>query len=334
MKVFGRIAVAAWGMALALAMPAPAPADMVMKFSHHLPPDRTDWRHLIPSLFAEEAAKAGVGLTVAIYPDESLVRARDQWEALVRGTIDFSLFSPAELARGAPELLVIGIPGVIKDHEHARRVLRSPFMDAFRALGRKSGVEVLAGTWLAVAIGSAGRCIETPEDAAGLAIRTSSKALDQLFEAAGALAVAMPSSELSKGLATGAIDALTLPAASVAAARLQGSIRCLTLPGTGAPHFVFVPIMASKASWDRLTPEQRRALTAAAETAIESGTAKILELEAQVGEDYRMSGADIRTVDAAGFAAWRALAERSAWANFAKVSPEAARLLELLRSVD
>ncbi|HYD30331.1 MAG TPA: TRAP transporter substrate-binding protein DctP [Azospirillaceae bacterium] len=331
MKAFIKAAAVACGIVAGTV--GSAAAQTTLKFSHHFPNNPNDFRSLLGLAFADELSKANVGLTVTIYPDQSLVRAKEQWEALSRGTIDLSAFSMAELA-GPAEFQVLGMPAVIKDRDHAKRLEASPFMGALKALSEKSGVVILDSLWLVGAIGSAKGCIERPDDLVGLAARTSSKALDQVFESAGALTVAMPSSELSKGLTTGAIDALTLPAATMATMKMHDQLKCVTLPGAGALNYVHLPIMVSKVTWDKLTPDQQTAAGAAAAKAAQASLELVLKAEKQVAEDYAKAGATIKTLDTANFAAWRALAEKTAWTSFEKMSPEAGELMRLMKAID
>lgn len=328
------ISLSAMAVAMAVSLSAPAWGETAMKFSHHYPPTPGDWRYEIPVAFVQELAKANVGVSVTVYPDQTLMRAREQWDALIRGTVDFSIFSITEFAQGVPEVLALGLPAVIKDHEHARRLGRSPFMTDLQALVEQTGVMMLDGVWMTGAVGSSKECVTSPDGLAAAAVRTSSKALDPLVEAVGAISVPMASSELAKGLTTGAVDVVTLPAATFTVMPLEPHLKCLVLPGERILYFTYVPIFVSKANWAKLSPEQQGAVRAAAANAVEAGQAMILKLEEQTADKYAKAGVEVRRMGLDEFAAWRKLAEKTAWPAFDKISPRAPALLKTMRSVD
>lgn len=329
---------AAIGLMLSLA-PGTAAAQTAgiteLRLAHHLPDNPDDWRHAYTLAFAAAVAKADVGLKVTVFPDQRLVPAREQWGALVRGAIDLSMFAPAELAVGAPEVQALGLPAMIRDVAHARRLGESPFMVRLRQVMDDRGVTALdGGVWLPGAVGSARHCMVAPPDLLGLAMRTSSQALDRLFQGLGALTVSLPSSELPRGLRTGALDAATFPVASFVSSNIRNEIRCLTLPGDGGALFVvYAPIMASRAGMARLTEAQRAALHAAAVTASTQMQAVVDRLADEAEGAFAAAGVKVVRLDAAALAAWRAGAETTAYADFAGISPVAAELLGLMRNV-
>ncbi len=316
----------------ALAQTAPG-AEKEIRFSHHFPENPNDWRHAYPLAFANALNSANVGLKVVLFPDQKLMRAKEQWGALGKGAVDMSMFSLAELAEGVPEVHALGLPAMIRDADHARRLAASPFMDRLRTLTEGQGVTVLEGVWLSGSVGSAKECVNTPSDLVGMAVRTSSKALDALFEGAGALTVSLPSSELQKGLKTGALDGLTFPVASFVSSTIRDELKCLTLPGDGTLYFIYAPLVISKATMAGLTDAQRDAVRTAAHTATVTVQKQIDGMNADAAAIFTKAGVQVRTLDAASFAAWRADAERTSFPAFAKSSPNAAEVLDLMKAV-
>lgn len=314
---------------------AQAAGEREIRFSHHFPENPADWRYSYPQAFADALNKAGVGLKVTIFPDQRLMRAKEQWGALAKGAIDLSMFSLAELAEGAPEVQALGLPAVIRDVDHAIRLGASPFMSRLRDIVEEQGVTILSGgVWLVGGVGSAKDCVQAPAHLLGMAMRTSSKTLDQLFEGAGALTVSLPSSELQKGLTTGAIDGMTFPVASFVSSSIRSEIKCLTVPGPGGTlFFTYAPIVASKTGLASLTDAQRAAVQAAALSAAAATQERINKMSNDAESIFTAAGVKVERLDAASFAAWRAEAEKTSYVHFVKSSPRAAEVLDLMKAV-
>src|SRR3546814_14106801 len=77
-----------------------------------------------------------------VFPGASLVKAREQWNAMLKGQIDITSF-PLDYASGQhPEFGATLMPGLVKNHEHAKRINASTFMgDMKRSAERRVGVE-------------------------------------------------------------------------------------------------------------------------------------------------------------------------------------------------
>ena len=87
------------GVAALLGMPMTAHAQIVMKASHQFPGGKGDVRDDMVQMISKESQAANVGLTVQVYPGASLFKPNQQWNALVDGQLDISLF-PLDYASG------------------------------------------------------------------------------------------------------------------------------------------------------------------------------------------------------------------------------------------
>lgn len=79
-------------------MPAIANAQ-VLKASHQFPGGKGDVRDDMVQLIAKEVKAANIGLDMQVYPGASLFKPNQQWNALVGGQLDVSLF-PLDYASG------------------------------------------------------------------------------------------------------------------------------------------------------------------------------------------------------------------------------------------
>src|SRR3569623_2260055 len=86
------------GTAGALAMATTAQA-VTLKASHQFPGGKGDVRDDMVQMIAKEAKAANVGLDVQVYPGASLFKPNDQWNAIVGGQLDITLF-PLDYASG------------------------------------------------------------------------------------------------------------------------------------------------------------------------------------------------------------------------------------------
>ena len=70
---------------LTLLTAVPAGAQIEFKASHQFPGGKGDIRDEMVQILAREVEKANVGLTIKMFPGASLVKAHEQWNALLKG---------------------------------------------------------------------------------------------------------------------------------------------------------------------------------------------------------------------------------------------------------
>ena len=91
--------------AAAILLSAAAHAQVTMRASHQFPGGKGDVRDDMVQMIAKEVAAANVGLTIQVYPGASLFKPNDQWNAIVNGQLDITLF-PLDYASGKVPRLV------------------------------------------------------------------------------------------------------------------------------------------------------------------------------------------------------------------------------------
>src|SRR5437870_12735552 len=135
--------------ATAILLSAPAHAQVTLKASHQFPGGKGDPRDEMVQIIAKEAKAANAGLDVQVYPGASLFKPNDQWNAIVNGQLDITLF-PLDYASGkVPMFSATLMPGLIRSQDRAKRVNDSQFMKDIRAEIETRGAIVLAGAWFA-----------------------------------------------------------------------------------------------------------------------------------------------------------------------------------------
>src|SRR3954447_9482940 len=142
-------------------------ADITLRASHQFPGGKGDVRDDMVQMIAKEAKAANVGLEIQVYPGASLFKPNDQWNAIVNGQLDFTLF-PLDYASGkAPVFSATLMPGLIRSQERAKRINHSEFMKMIHAEIEKRGAIVLSDAWFAGGMAAKGNCVTKPTDMKG-----------------------------------------------------------------------------------------------------------------------------------------------------------------------
>jgi TRAP-type C4-dicarboxylate transport system substrate-binding protein len=312
---------------------ATAAADVTLKASHQFPGGKGDVRDEMVQIIAREAKKADVGLDIQVYPGASLVKAKDQWQALQRGQIDISSF-PLDYASGrVPAFGATLMPGLVKSHAHARRINDSAFMKDIKAIIEQGGAHVLADAWLAGAFGGKDKCIKKPEDAAGLKVRSAGATFAQMWAGAGASIVSIPSNEVYNALQQGVAQATDTSTGSFVSFRLYEQLKCVTAPGDNALWFMYEPVLISKRTWDKLNDAQKQALTKASKKAEDYFEGESKKLDDKMVETFKKNNTEVVTMTDAEADAWRAVAQKTSYKAFAEKVPGGKELIEKALSV-
>src|SRR5215469_13281110 len=171
--------------AMVLAVFAVAPvfaADVTLRASHQFPGGKGDVRDDMVQMIAKEAKAANVGLNIQVYPGASLFKAEQQWNAMVNGQLDITLF-PLDYASGqVRDFSATLMPGLIRSQERAKRINASKFMEDIRASIEKHGVMVLSDAWFGGGMASKRGCIISPDDVKGLKFRAAGPTFAQMWQ--------------------------------------------------------------------------------------------------------------------------------------------------------
>ncbi len=313
-------------MALGLAGAAQA-ADVTLKASHQFPGGKGDVRDEMVQMIAREAKKANVGLDIKVYPGASLVKATEQWNAMIKGQIDLTSF-PLDYASGQHgEFGATLMPGLVKNHDHAKRINASPFMQDIKKIINDAGVVVLADAWLAGAFGSKDKCILVPDDAKGLKVRSAGATFAEMWAGAGASILSIPSNEVYNALQTGVADATDTSSGSFVSFRLYEQLKCLTAPGNNALWFMYEPVLMSKRSFDKLNDAQKKAIMAASKKAEDFFAAESKKLDEKLVETYKKAGVKVVEMTDEQANKWREVANKTSYRTFANKVPGGKELI-------
>lgn len=314
-----RFAGFAGALALSLAVTGMANAQtMTLKASHQFPGGKGDARDEMVQILAKEIKAADVGLEVQVFPGQSLFKAREQWGALTKGQLDFTSF-PLDYASGRiPQFSATLMPGLVQNHDRAKRLNASPFMADIKKLIEENGAMVVADAWLAGAFASKKNCITSPDTIKGQVTRAAGPAFEQMLVGAGASISSMASSEIYTAMQTGVLDATNTSSGSFVSYRLFEQVKCLTAPGENALWFMYEPLLMSKMTWEKLNKEQQDAVMAAGKKAEEYFDGEARGLDDKMIETFKQAGVEVVEMSKADYDAWLEIAKETSYKEFSE----------------
>lgn len=314
------------------ALAASAAQAQELRLSHQW--STQDIRHKVAQIVADEAAAADVGLEITIYPSQSLFRAREQYTPLSRGQLDMTVLPLSYAGGQQPSYNLTLMPGLVRNHEHAARLVESPFMEALEEVMAGDDVMVLVHGYLAGGFAGVESCITAPEDVAGLQTRAAGRAFEQMLAGAGASIASMASSEIYNAMQTGVLDAANTSSSSFVSYRIYEQVGCFTPAGDTALWFMYQPLLMNRSAFEALDADQQAALRAAGEVA------QAYYLENAIAEDdeatrvFREAGVEIAEMSQEDFDAWRAIAMETSYAAFVEDYPEGQAFLDKALAVE
>jgi TRAP-type C4-dicarboxylate transport system substrate-binding protein len=337
MRSFKRSGIAAGGIAVGLAgalfAGAALAAPVVLRASHQFPGGKGDVRDDMVQMIAKEAKAANVGLEIQVYPGASLFKPEQQWNAMVNGQLDITLF-PLDYASGqVRDFSATLMPGLIRNYDRAKRINKSKFMKSVRASIEKNGVMVLSDAWFGGGMASKRGCIVSPDDVKGLKFRAAGPTFAQMWQNAGASIVSVPSNEIYNAFQTGVAEATDTSMGSFLSFRLYEQAKCLTVPGDNALWFMYEPLLMSKKSFEKLDKKQQKVLLEAGKKAQKYYEDKAKSVDEATIKAYKDHGVEIRSLTKPEFDKWIDVAKKSSYAEFSKDVPDGKKLIDEALSV-
>ena len=316
------------GAVAAIAFATSAHAQLVLRASHQFPGGKGDVRDDMVQMIAKAAKAANAGFDIQVYPGASLFKPNDQWNAMVNGQLDITLF-PLDYASGkVPSFSATLMPGLIRSQERAKRINNSQFMKDIRAEIEKNGVIVLSDAWFAGGVAAKNGCIIKPDDMKGRKFRAAGPTFAGMWEAAGASIVSPPSNEIYNAFQSGVVNGTDTSLGTFQSMRLYEVTDCLTAPGNNALWFMYEPVLMSKKSFDKLNKQQQEIVLKAGKDAqayYENKADEVNKDAIKAFEDHKVK---VVTLSDADYAAWLDVAKKSSYAKFAKDVPIGQKLID------
>jgi len=326
---FGMLAALATAVAVGTAGAAP----VTLRASHQFPGGKGDVRDDMVQMIARDAKAAGVDLDIQVYPGASLFKAEQQWNAIVNGQLDITLF-PLDYASGQVRAFSATLmPGLVRNYERAKRLNTSQFMKDIHTHIEDAGAIVLSDAWFGGGMVSKRGCILTPDDVKGLKFRAAGPTFAQMWQTAGASIVSIPSNEIYNAFQTGVAEGTDTSMGSFLSFRLYEQAKCMTAPGNNALWFMYEPVLMSKKSFDKLDKKQQDVLVQAGKKAQKYYEDKAESVDAATIKAYKDHGVEVRTLTDAQYDQWMDLARKSSYVEFSKDVPDGKKLIDEALSV-
>ncbi len=314
------------------------PDAKVLKISHQFPggtAESGDFRDQLVRRFAAAVQSRTKGsLTFEIYPGSSLMKTVAQFSALRQGALDLSLYPLAYAGGEVPQVNVGLMPSLVTSYEQGLAWKRADIGRELTAVLDKRGVKILTWIWQAGGVASRAGAVVAPPDTKGLKFRGGSREMDLMLKTAGAIISSVPSDEIYAAMQTGSLDAAVTSSSSLISFRLQEVSKNVTTGRGGSFWFMLEPLLMSKIVFDGLTKEQQRAITEVG-ASLEPFALKAAKADdEELAKVYKAAGVGVHDMTKADLAQWKAVAQESAWKDFAARSEDCATLLKLAQSVN
>ncbi len=293
-----------------------------------------DIRHKVAKIVADEVAAANVDLSIKIFGSKSLFKPREQYKPLSRGQLDMTVLPLSYAGGQQPAYNLTLMPGLVKNHDHAARLSKSPFMKALEKKMAEDDVMVLVHGYLAGGFAGKDKCITKPEHVKGLQTRAAGKAFEQMLAGAGASIASMASSEIYNAMQTGVLNAANTSSSSFVSYRIYEQVSCYTPAGDVALWFMYQPLLMNKGTFDGLNDAQQSALLAASKKAEAFYLAEAKKQDAASTDKFREAGVEIAEMSASDFAAWRAIAQDTSYKAFVEEVKDGQALLDMALAVE
>ncbi len=308
-----------------------------LKISHQFPGgtlEQGDFRDRLVRIFAQKVEAATKGaLKFEIYANSSLMKTNAQYSAMRKGALDLS-FYPLPYAGGEVHACNLGLmPCLVTNYDQAAKWKTAKIGEALTRINDEKGIKFVSWVWQAGGVASRGKPITNPDDVKGIKIRGGSREVDLMLTAAGATVSTMPSNEIYLGMQTGSLDAAVTSSTSLVSFRLEELSKSLTANKGRSFWFMLEPLLMSKAIYESLPADQQKAIMDVGAEMEAWGMAEAKKDDETVAKVYGAKGCEIASLNDDSIAKWRAIAETSAWADYAAKSTESAELLALAKAI-
>ncbi|MFN3280079.1 MAG: TRAP transporter substrate-binding protein [Tabrizicola sp.] len=258
------------------------------------------WTKAAEAFAAELSEKSGGAHSVTVFPAQQLGNEAEMLQQLQTGALDMAFLTAAEISNRAPDFGAFYAPFLVKDVEHAGRLLRSDEAKALlEQLPAKVGV-IGAGIGMAglrqiVARGS----VDSAADLAGKKIRITPFApILDFYNALGAAPTPMPLPDVYDALANGQVDAIDMDAELIWV--LKYYEHADTIVQTNHMMFPMVGLVSAKV-WAKLSEEDRAMISALMAKHVDGTIDSYLGKEQSWIDQIKATGKTFKVADASFF---------------------------------
>jgi TRAP-type C4-dicarboxylate transport system substrate-binding protein len=280
-----------------------------LRISHQFHPT-TDARGRAARVFAEELLLRAPELKVSVHPQLELGMSRDeQMDMLQTGKLDFAVLPLVFGVKKVPEFSLALLPGLVPNLATANALKSSEVYTRLQDVAAKNGLRVVTWWWMRGGFATTHE-VTGPASVKGLHMQSCGLA-QRVLASAGANVTDDPWGEISMRLEMGALDGVAVPYEDFMNLKLAQHAKFGTF---GGPSILtcFSPMLMSQRVWDRLSPDQQRAVDEAATVADGYFQASQVEAEKRARAAFRRAGAGIRSLTHDEYLEWLQHAQKTA----------------------
>lgn len=271
-----------------LALAAAGASAATLKLGHVSSSDPKDNWQVGSLKFAELVDKKTSGaVKVQVFPSSQIGNDRDMTEGMRIGSVDLALIAGV-LSNFEPRMGLLEIPYIFRDTEHMRKVLNGPVGDELSKSLLKSGIRVLGWWERGPRMLTANKPVKGVADVKGMKIRVPEIPVSvDSWRAFGANPTPMAFGEVYSGLQQKVIDAQENPLAIIANAKLNEVQKYVMRTN----HvYGYVALAMSEKNFQKLSPEQQKAVLEAGKEATAFENKVVWENEDLIAKDLAAKG--------------------------------------------
>jgi len=308
---------------------APCPAIAAeLKISHQFA--ESDARHDLAVQFAAKVEKATAGaVTFKVYPSSALFKPGAQYEAMLKGALDMSVFPLAYASGKVPEFEITLMPCIISDVDGGMAWRNKEIGRRVAKICEDKGMKILTWLWYGGGIGSRGKPVILPADAAQLKFRAAGKMFETMLNAKGASITSMASSEIYMAFQTRVLDACLTSAESFISFRLYEQLEYFNTPENYAIWYMCEPLVISMKTWASLSPDQQKIFEQVGLEMEKKARDDAVAANKEVTKVFAEKGVKVHVMTKEEWQAWEKVAKDTAWKAFAQAVPAGKELLDL-----
>lgn len=324
-----------WG--IASAQVKPVGPSMTLKISHQWPGgtiEKGDFRDRLCRHFGKRVEeRSGGALKSEIYPASVLFKPVPQYDAMLKGALDMSVF-PLDYASGkVPQFSITLMPCIARDHHQAMGWKDQPIGKEIEKLCEENGMKIITWAWCGGGLATKTKRVVLPDELKGLKIRAAGKMFEtMLHEGAGAAITSMPSSEIYFALQTGVLDACMTSSSSFESYRLYEQVKYYTSPRITTTWYMGEPLVISMVTFKKLTPEQQKIVVGVGKELEKFALEEAIKDDTEVTELFKSKGVQVHDLKPEEFKVWLDVAKKTAWKAYAEKVKGGKELLDLAQA--
>ncbi len=299
-----------------------------LKISHQFA--EADARNELAVKFAAEVEKATAGaVTFKVFPSSALFKPTAQYDAMLKGALDMSIFPLAYASGKVPEFEITLMPCIISGVDQGMAWRNKEIGRRVAKICEDKGMKILTWLWYGGGIGSRGKPVILPADAKQLKFRAAGKMFETMLNAQGASITSMASSEIYMAFQTRVLDACLTSAESFISFRLYEQLEYFNTPENYAIWYMCEPLVVSMKTWASLSPAQQKIFETVGMQMEKKARDDAIAANQEVTKVFKEKGIKVHAMTKEEWQAWEKVAKETAWKTFAKDVPAGKELLDL-----